>query len=275
VGTAGEPEDDSVFVEYNRLLVEDSFRPQFGRKIIEYVDRDTTWDQFQLDGFVEDEAASLLQGMPGADIRLRTSPFFDLQSVREKNEDVITKLGRNTRANIRRQLRDYGELHVEWAETLTQADEFFSELVALHQDRWTSVGKPGVFASRRFHDFQLELLARGLADRVVELFRVRDARQTIGSLFMLVDRNRLLGYISGFAPFESGTSPGLVSHYLCMQDALHRGYDAYDFLVGEHQHKQSLSNAENQLVWATWRRNRLKFRVADAARFIKRKMIRR
>jgi CelD/BcsL family acetyltransferase involved in cellulose biosynthesis len=270
VGTAGEPDADSVCVEYNRILVEEEYRASFSRQIVEYIEQETDWDQFHLDGFAPHEVDTLLPASPAFDVRRRTSRYFDLQAAREGGEDVLSALGKSTRSNLRRRLRDYGEVTVEWVESLSQAEEAFSELVRLHQARWTAVGQPGVFSSRRFHDFQLELLVRGLDDRRVVLFRVRQGRETIGCLMLLVDRNRLLDYLSGFASFEQYDSPGLVVHFLCMQEALRRSYDAYDFLVGEHQHKRNLSNAQGELLWAIWRRDRLKFRVADVARHVKR-----
>ncbi len=274
LGTAGEPDADSVCVEYNGLLTDDTARAAFSRQIIEHVEQDATWDQFQLDGFSPDEADALLQAIPTVDIERRPSRFFDFQVAREADSEVLPLLGRSTRSNIRRRLRDYGELTVEWVESLTQAEEVFSELVSLHQARWTAVGKPGVFASSRFHDFQLELLTHGLNEQRVVLFRVRQGDQTIGCLFLLVDRNRLLDYLSGFASFTKNASPGLIVHYLCMQEAHRRGYDAYDFLVGDLQHKRNLSNAQNELRWATWRRDRLKFRAADIVRRVKRAITR-
>ncbi|MGD9855662.1 MAG: GNAT family N-acetyltransferase [Planctomycetaceae bacterium] len=270
VGTAGEPNAESVCVEYNRLLVEDGFRADFCRLLVAHVEREADWDQFQFDGFAPGEVDVLLSSFPAVDVRRRTSRYFDLQSVRESGTDILSALGSSTRSNLRRRLRGYGELTIDWVDSLIDAEEVFSELVSLHQARWTAVGKPGVFASRRFHDFQLELMVRGLDDRRVVLFRVGQGRQTIGCLFLLVDCNRLLDYLSGFAAFDQHASPGLVVHYLCMLEALRRGYDAYDFLVGEHQHKRNLSNAQGELIWATWRRDRLKFRMADVARRVKR-----
>ncbi|MBX3437914.1 MAG: GNAT family N-acetyltransferase [Planctomycetaceae bacterium] len=266
LGTAGEPETDSVCVEYNRLLADDAHRADFLRAIVARVQQESDWDQLQFDGFSQSDADEWLPIIPGASIRRRPSPYFDLRRTRDEGADVLSHLGRSTRSNLRRRLRDYGDLTLDWAESLNSAEEIFSELVTLHQARWTAAGRPGAFASSRFHDFQLELMTRGLLDRRIVMFRVRQGRQTIGCLFLLVDRNRLLDYISGFASFDAYASPGLVVHALCMQEALRRGYDAYDFLVGEHQHKRNLSNAENELLWVVWRRDRLKFRLAGLVR---------
>ncbi|MCA9076520.1 MAG: GNAT family N-acetyltransferase [Planctomycetaceae bacterium] len=273
LGTAGEPPDDGVWVEYNGLLVEEAYRSEFTSALIAHAHDDPTWDQLHLDGFSRDEAQLLLDQLPGVEIETKLSRYFDLQTVRESGSEILPMLGRSSRSNIRRRLREYGEVTIEWVDNLSQAESVFSELVTLHQARWQADGKPGLFSSQRFHDFQLELMTRCLDEGRVVLFRVRQGEQTVGCLFLLVDNNRLLDYLSGFASFDQFASPGLIVHYLCMTEALRRGYNAYDFLAGEHQHKRNLSNATADLLWATWRRPRLKFRLMDAARTIKRKLV--
>ncbi len=269
LGTAGDPLGDGVWVEHNGLLVEDAFRSEFAATLMDHVKQDRLWDQLHLDGFSREQADVLIEHLPGIEINARPSPYFDLQAAREKDGEILTQLGSSTRSNIRRRLREYGDVTIDWVDHLTRAEEVFAELVTLHQARWQTDGKPGLFASRRFHDFQHELMIRCLDDGRVVLFRVRRGEQTIGCLMLLVDNNRLLDYLSGFAPFNEFASPGLVVHSLCMTEALGRGYAAYDFLIGEHQHKRNLSNAEGELLWASWKRPRLKFTLLNAARRIK------
>ncbi len=269
-GTAGDPPDDGVWVEYNGLLVEEDYRKEFAHALLNVAAEDHSWDQLHLDGFSREQAEAFVDKLPGIEITARPSPYFDLQATRADDGEILPHLGRSTRSNIRRRLREYGNVTCEWVDNLTQAEGIFSELVILHQARWQADGKPGLFSSQRFHDYQLELMTRCLDDGRVVLFRVRQGEKTVGCLMLLVDNNRLLDYLSGFAPFDQFASPGLIVHYLCMTEALRHGYDAYDFLIGEHQHKRNLSNSTNELLWATWQRPRLKFRLLDAARLLKR-----
>ncbi|MGC4049844.1 MAG: GNAT family N-acetyltransferase [Paludibaculum sp.] len=183
--------------------------------------------------------------------------------------EPIELLGRSTRQNLRRLLRKYETIETTWAETLDEADEIFSELVQLHQARWIASGQPGAFASERFEAFQRQLLVQGFVDQMVVLFRARHNGETVGCLMLLVDRGRLLDYLSGFASFEQKPSPGLVSHYLCLSQAAGRGYRAYDFLVGDKRHKDNLSTDVQQLAWATWRRRTLRNTAIDCLKAIK------
>jgi len=272
IGTAGEPQIGSVCVEYNRLLVEPEYSVQFASGLIQFVHMNPDWEQFHLDGFQDCDLEEWQSSFPDASIRSRDSRYYDLKAARDEGVEVISKLGKSTRANIRRQLRKYGALETEWAETLTQANDIFHEMVDLHQARWQAVGEPGAFAATRFRAFQEEVMTQLFADQRVVLFRVRHEGETVGCLMLLVDGNRLLDYLSGFASFEVKPSPGLISHYLCMNDANEKGFDAYDFLVGDKRHKENLSTHVNQLCWLTWLRPSWKVwsatRLRDGKRFL-------
>lgn len=62
VGTAGEPDADSVCVEYNSLLARDEDRVDFFRQILTWINSQLDFDQTKLDGFALDEIAPLLEG---------------------------------------------------------------------------------------------------------------------------------------------------------------------------------------------------------------------
>lgn len=282
LGTAGEPHGHSVCVEYNDLLVEPEFRAVFTRKLGLLIASERGWDQFQLDGIpctAEDSWPLLADdghaaAGPGAkplatNVRIRDSRYFDLEQCRQEGGDILAQLGKSTRANIRRRLRQVEETSVEWAETVAQGESIFNELIEMHQARWQAVGMPGAFASSSFLNFQKDLIAELLPQQRVVLARIRSGDITVGCLYLLVDRNRLLDYVSGLAPFEEFPSPGLISHYLCMEEALHRGFDAYDFLVGEKRHKENLGKASEQLQWIVFERPRTKFSLRNWARHSK------
>lgn len=270
LGTAGEPQYGSVCVEYNRLLAEEGYADAFVNGVVDAIENDMSWETLCLDGFQEDDLRHWQRRYPQADIRYRDSCYFDFETARESGKDLLSHLGKSTRSNIRRRLKKYGDLETEWATSLTQAEDIFAELVKLHQARWNDVGEPGAFASHRFLSFQQQLISRLFGEQRVVLFRVRHQAETVGCLLLLVDQNRLLDYLSGFAAFDAKPSIGLISHYLCMEQGLHRGFSAYDFLVGDKQHKQNLSTHRHQLCWFSFHRPSLKNRTVEALRQMKR-----
>ncbi len=272
LGTAGEPPGESVCVEYNRVLAMPGHGAAVFGKVVESVCQTGSWDSFCLDGFRAEDLAVDFSCWPRVEIRRRKSLFYDLKTAREQKVDLLSRLGRSTRQNTRRLLRKYGELQVEWAESLEQGLDILRELVLLHQARWNAIGQPGAFASQRFSSFQEELVTRLLPRREVVLFRLRKEGSTVGCLMLLVDGKRLLDYLSGFADFASHPSPGVVTHVSCMEQALVRGYDAYDFLVGNKRHKENLSTDSEDLLWVRWNRPTPKYHIIRTLRSLKQKL---
>jgi len=274
LGTAGEPQAHSVVVEFNTLLVEQAWEKAFIDKLLNTLGAEAGgWDEIRLDGIDPNDWKSIERFVPSFDCEVvkhavvKERRYCDLAALRDRGGDVLSMLGSSTRSNIKRRLKQYKALEVEWAKDLPEAVAIFEELQFLHQDRWQKAGGTGAFASERFTRFQRGLLEDLFDDGRVVVFRARDGQQTIGCLFLLVEQGRLLDYLSGFAPFEQGTSPGLVTHYLCMQEALKRGYLAYDFLIGEKRQKENLGKSVGELHWVSWNCVTWKLRLCDAFRW--------
>ncbi len=269
VGTAGELDSDSLCVEYNSLLCDPADYPEFAQLIWDWMKRQTSCDEVRLDGFDTPSIELFLAQNPDAEVDRKPSYFVDLKSVRENGEEPIMRLGAQTRSKIRRTLRDLGNAKGEWADTVTRAEELFHQMTRLHQAHWTSGGYPGVYASRRFTEFHLDLLHRAVPSGKMGLFGVTAGDRLIGCCQILVDRQRILHYQCGRAPANGSISNGVALDYLCICESLRRGYDAVDFLAGETEHKRRLSTDRAELSWVTWRRPTLKNHAIDALRHLK------
>ncbi len=269
VGTAGELDSDSVCVEYNSLLCDPADYPEFAQLIWDWIQRQTRCDELRLDGFDTPSIEMFVAQHPDAEVDRKPSYFVDLKSVRENGEEPIMRFGSQTRSKIRRTLRDLGDAKGEWAESVTRAEELFHQMTRLHQAHWTACGYPGVYASRRFTDFHLDLLHRAVPSGKMGLFAVTAGNRLIGCCQILVDRQRVLHYQCGRAPATGSISNGVALDYLCICESLRRGYDAVDFLAGETEHKRRLSTDRAELAWVTWRRPTLKNHAIDALRHLK------
>jgi len=272
LGTAGDPVHESACVEYNSLLAEPAWQSAFLETVSHWLLTQAAGDVIQLDGFSAAEMSELTAHWPAVEVRERDSKYLDLEAVRNSGKDLIDHLGRSTRANLRRKLREYGAIETEWATSLTAAEGLFAELVELHQARWNAIGERGAFASLRFLKFQRALLTELFPQGRCVVFRALHQGDTIGVLLLLVDRNRLLDYLSGLAAFDHKPSPGLVTHYLCQCEAIQRGFTAYDFLVGDKRHKDNLSTHTQILTWTRLARPTLKSRIVAALTHLKRRV---
>jgi CelD/BcsL family acetyltransferase involved in cellulose biosynthesis len=273
LGTAGEPPDESVYVEYNALLVDREHLTAFAAALVGEIARDPSWHELNLDGFAPEDAQPFLAAEPRLDARREICLTTDLRKADEVGGDVMRTLPSGTRKKLRRSLRVLGDVQTEWAQTPEQALEIFEDLVSLHQARWNRVGQPGVFASSRFAGFHRALVPRlARAGRVV-LFRAHTASGTVGCEYGFIERGRALVYQSGTAWHpDRQVRPGFVTDALCMQACYERGLAEYDFLAGDSIYKRQLSTAARELVWARWRRPAFRWRAIDELAKVKRQI---
>jgi CelD/BcsL family acetyltransferase involved in cellulose biosynthesis len=164
-------------------------------------------------------------------------------------------------------------VQTEWADTPEQALDILDELIVLHQARWARAGEPGAFASPHVAAFHRALVPRLARAGNVVLFRVRTTEGTVGCVYGFIERGRVLFYQSGLASYsDQRIRPGFVAHTLCMQCCYDRGLKEYDFLAGDSLYKRQLSTSQRELVWATWRRPALRWKVVDYLASLKRRV---
>ncbi len=269
VGTAGEPDADSVCIEYNSLLVRDEDRIDFARQLVDWINSQSDCDQAHFDGFAADEIAHLLADNPQALVTRRPCRYFDLRAAREANVEPIELLGPRTRASLRKSMRRLGQPVGEWAASAERAEEMFHRMVERHQARWNAIGQPGSYASRRFREFHIDLVHRLVPIGAMGMYRVASPTGILGCTQVFIDDNRAVGYQSGWSQQSGDASPGLVITYLCMAECQRRGLDQFDFMAGESDYKRRLSTHATELAWVALRRPRWKFVVLDKLRQIK------
>jgi CelD/BcsL family acetyltransferase involved in cellulose biosynthesis len=256
IGTSGEPDSETVRVEYNRLLVDPRHRVAFARELLHLAGRPPFRSrQTFLDGFSPEELHAFVASEPSMLLERKVSYVTELRKIGDEGQTVLDALRRHTASKIRRTARRLEEAHgpitVQWASTIEEAHEIFDELCALHSTRWASRGLPGAFASERFSRFHRGLIDRLFAQGRILLARVRAGDKTIGCDYGMIEHGRVLSYQWGIAKFDdSRLSPGLLTGASIMQAALDRGLAEYDWLAGDVLYKRELSTSARELIWA-------------------------
>jgi hypothetical protein len=218
-----------------------------------------TWDQLRLvdlpDGspLMHLDGRALRAGMVQTTSR-GSCPVADLQG---GLESYLGRLSANSRQQVRRLLREGGGAGaiLELAH-MHDWDQFFDDLVRLHQERWTSQGKPGCFASSRFTEFHRFLIEKWIPTGEAVLARLSVRGKPVACLYGFVTRSRFEFYQSGVRLQDDMLrSPGNLAHLMLMKRLLERGVTQYDFLRGAHTYKARLATACKPLVSiCAWRR---------------------
>lgn len=249
-GTAGEDEADSVCVEYNGLVCHPEYYEDAVSALWATVNQ-SPWDEFILRGMQPEVACRIIGDRPAGESLVPTFGII-LDHIRGQG-DYLKHLSHNTRQQLRKSFRFYGErgpLNVEIAREPGEAIAMLEELAGLHQQTWRNRGQPGVFSSSRFTDFHRRLITS--FPNNVQLLRVTAGNQTIGLLYSLVNDSTLYTYQSGFA-YEEGKNnarPGLVVTALAIEHCLsHTTLGYFDLMAGTGRYKKSLSTVQSEIGW--------------------------
>jgi CelD/BcsL family acetyltransferase involved in cellulose biosynthesis len=208
------------------------------------------WDRLEFLDLAEDSPLLRAQTIPNPVLPFSRGgcPVADLEG---GFESYLARLSSNSRQQARRLLRE-GEragAHLELI-GVEQATSIFNLLVKLHQERWTSDGKPGAFAAPRFVEFHRNLVAEWLPSGRAVLARLSLGEDPVAVLYGFVTGQKFDFYQSGVRREIDGPlrSPGNLAHLLLMRALTERGVTAYDFLRGSSSYKLRLATRENQLA---------------------------
>jgi CelD/BcsL family acetyltransferase involved in cellulose biosynthesis len=264
----GDAAIDVIAIEHNGILADRAFADAPQAMLRHLLTNGGDWEELHCPGV----ALEFAQDVEGREIRAEAgSALVDLAALRMAGKPYLEQLSANTRQQVRRAMRGYGEIALDVARTAETANAYLDALATLHQAYWTARGKPGAFASPFFGRFHRALIERHFAAGLVELVRVTAGGPPIGYLYNFLWRGGVDAYQSGFAYAEDARlKPGLVSHALCIERHLAAGAVRYDFLAGDARYKLSLGQPGPRLAHVVVQRPRLKFTVERALRKVKR-----
>lgn len=275
LNTAGEPDEDSPCVEFNTLLCEPGRERAVAaalRRLLGARAREP-WDQFAADGIADEASLAALREafapLPTED-RVRPSYYVELDPLRRAGRGFLETFRSSRYRQSVKKYADLGEVRLEAARSLDEAQAMLEELAALHQQAWTSRGFPGSFGSSVFFDFHRALLRRCFDAEQVQLLRLRAGQATLGAIYNFVYRGKLYFYQSGF-DYSHGSrlSPGLVTHAFAIQHAAALGLTEYDLLAGDADYKKKLASQCRELHWLTWQAPSAKMKALDMLRRMK------
>ena len=253
----GRPALDQLTIEHNGLLLDRGCAAEAAAACVGFLaDRGcpVRWDELTFAGVPAPWRAWLAAAdLPIAVRQESPAPFVDLQAL--GGGDPLEALSANTRQQVRRSRRLYGDLRLECAGDLASAWPVWEELTALHQASWQARGRPGAFANPVFTAFHKRLIAQRLPHGEIQLLRLVGARGTVGCLYNFVYRGRVYAYQSGFAAApDNRFKPGLVTHAAAIAWNRAQGLQVYDFLAGDARYKRSLATGATELYWLALQR---------------------
>lgn len=117
-------------------------------------------------------------------------------------------------------------------------DHYLEEFFTLHQKRWNSKGKKGVFHDDKSKYFFKKLFTVLYHNGILSLsFLKYDEKPVAASVCFDVGDKRQV-YLPGFSPEYSFLHPGIVLTYYNIKEAILLNYKEFDFLKGPEDYKK-------------------------------------
>jgi CelD/BcsL family acetyltransferase involved in cellulose biosynthesis len=270
--STGEDEHEETCPEYLNLLCLPGEEAVCADAIWGEVGR-MEWDHLEFLDLTEDSPL-LRAGTLPSEARSFSRGSCPVADLAEGFEAYLKQLSLKSRQQARRVLREGERVGAQFEVVkVEQAAGAFDDLVRLHQDRWTSDGKPGVFAAARFTEFHRNLVQQWLPSGRAVLARLSLTGVPVAVVYGFVNGRKFDFYQLGTQRDTAASvhSPGILANLLLMRALAERGVTAYDFLRGAAAYKQRLATRENKLdgvrIWrptlraAVYRSSQLAARV--------------
>lgn len=260
IGTNGEPYAEAVQTIHNALLIKNETKKVFYKALVEVINQTFGCEEILFDEFDAEEGETILSALAKQSAitsKRETCRVMNFDLLTENKTEVLPNLGTKTRYSIRRSMKIFNDLTLEWAETEEQAIDILDELIDLYNKTWEKRERKGMFASKRFTAFQYAIVKKFLPTKNIILLRIKSKEYgTIACSYLFLDHGVGYGYQLGINYLDDKIATinkkrlqlGYVLHAMSMQACLDRGVKKYNFATGEYEYKQLLSNDTMEIM---------------------------
>lgn len=248
--------EGDVGSDYMDIIYMKGNEDEFVHLIFELIVRQNLCDEIYLSKIDNTSATFSLFQKEAGDINFLkiianefVSPYIELPSTWEDYLNSLSSTMRYKIRNERRKLTKFKNIIFRKAESETELNSGFDEIVRLHQQRWKSRGMRGAFSHDKFLTFHSRIIPAMKRNGHLELILVSEDDQTRGAIYNFLYRNKIYFYQSGIDTNATKAAFGYLLHSYCIEEAIKRGMDEYDFLPkgGTDDYKDRFSNKFRKL----------------------------
>lgn len=162
---------------------------------------------------------------------------LDLPTSWDEYLAALSKSHRKQLRQLERRVIESGRVNWHQVSNASDFNEAWPMLVDLHQRRRRSLGEPGCFASRAFHDFHGEVAQRLLDRGQLRISCLALDGKPAAAEYHFADSQTTYAYQGGVDPDRLEEEPGRLSTIVCLQRAIQEGHKRFDFLRGDEPYK--------------------------------------
>jgi CelD/BcsL family acetyltransferase involved in cellulose biosynthesis len=232
------------------------------RLFLEHVVRSCDWDILELVDVPANSHSGMalgsLESTKNSKMRTRTSTLCPYMTLPDSLENYVDHLSRNMRKNLRKRmqkLREDYKVEMRTQRDFDSVDNAMKAFFSLHQKRWSSKGKPGVFASETVRDFHIDV-ARAFDEKGwLALYFLCVNDKPVAAIYSFDYDGKKYGYLTGFDPdFESYGVGNLLKMHV-VGESIRKGFREYDLARGFESYKADWSTGVRTNL-AFWTVNR-------------------
>lgn len=244
---SGNSKEDQTWIEHNTFLVDKKYEQQLTNEICQALTKISNIDDIKI-GL---SSPKFVETLKLSGFKLRTelsSPGYVANLTGFTTlDDYLASLSKNTRSHIKRSIKLFNQqapLQLVLATTPTEKDNVLKSIADLHRKKWRSTAYGSGFDNPCFYDFHQALIQQDLPAQNCRLYTLYQDNTALGHVYLLTQGDRWTFYLSALhLNPDNRIKVGLVIHSLIIEQAIKQGITEYDFLAGEAQYKNSLSNA--------------------------------
>ncbi|MFC1858896.1 GNAT family N-acetyltransferase [Thermodesulfobacteriota bacterium] len=166
------------------------------------------------------------------------SPYINLKSINSVDRFIGT-LSRRTREDVRRKkrrLEKLGRLHfrIYSSQEIEEALAILPTILAEHSKKW-----PNSYKAPYFHE---NIIRNGLEAGILHMSELLLGDKAISWHIGFSHKSIFYWYLPVYKPKFSLYSPGQTHLIFCIEEAINKGSDIFDFLRGDEGYKKKFAN---------------------------------
>lgn len=233
--------------DYLTLLTSPGHESAVADAIAEWLTTDASvrrrWDKLELDGPAKDDPAiwRLIEKLAAQGNTLHRRDGMNAWRIDLPGtwDEFLSWQSKSHRKQVRRAIADVdnGRARLQWVRTSEEFAEAWPVLVDLHQRRRISLGEPGCFASRRFHDFLREAAALFLTAGLLRFYLIEINGRPAAAEVAFQGGKTVFVYQAGVDPDLLDEEPGRKITAAVIRQLIEEGIEGFDWLRGDEPYK--------------------------------------
>lgn len=232
--------------EYNGFIIpsqEITHSVTLFKLILRYLEEKNDWDFIYLYEFPE---TSIVPRM-----LMKLNNLFKFEAIKgsicpyirlpNSIDTLIESLNPNFRKNLKKRLRklekDFKAVELKSYKDFGTVDEAMNVFFNIHQKRWMSKGKTGVFASEVTRNFFVDIAKIFAEKGWLALYFLTVNDEPIAARYGFAYNRKMYFCLSGFDPNYSDYAPGHIVNMKVIEKCIRDGFTECDFLHGGEPYK--------------------------------------